>query len=279
MTNSYHKYFSGSIIAILCGFLIFFVMQWGPWAYNDSSAYVSAARNINLGNGSVIHHSTGKMKQLTEFPPFYPAFLSIFGGSKGNYIQIIRLMNAILFALTNFLFFSILLELTGRHLFSVIFTTLFATFHIVIKSFTGAMSETLFTFLLFLGLYLLLRYLRSSHNRFLFFLFAITSALLPITRYAGILFAAVFGISLFVFGKSLPIKTRVLRTMGYLALSLSPIGIWAISLILKYQKFAGKIFSFSWSIFSSLSQKHYSCFQCREVMAAIHIHLSAIYSD
>lgn len=245
-------YLSSFLIALTCGFLMFQSMPWGPWAYNDSAAYVSAARNFADGNGVVILHSTGKIKQLTEFPPFYPIFLSLIGGVNGDYINIVRWLNSILFSLAIFVFFLILYENSKNYLLSLFGTITFFSFHVIVKAFSGFMSEPLFLFLLFSVLYFLLRYFNSDNKPFWFFLLIIFSAVLPITRYAGILFVGIFGISIFLFDVNCKITNKIIKTAVYLVVSFTPTIIWVISLIQKFNKFAGKRFSLNREFINSL---------------------------
>ncbi len=241
------KSLPGLMIGGLFAVLIFQAMAWGPWAYNDSAAYISAARNISAGNGPVIQHTTGKVKLLTEFPPFYPIFLSIFGGRTGDYTSLIRTLNAIFFGLTILVVYLIFLILSHRSILSSIAVLIFASFEYIIEIFTGAMSETLFFLLLFLAWLMLLQYLKGNNKKISFAGLIILSALLPITRYAGILFVIVFWITISLLGPSTILKHKVKKAIIFLLVTFVPIGYWAISLLQKYNKFAGKNFSFNLS--------------------------------
>ena len=238
----------GFLIGLFFAYFIFQAMAWGPWAYNDSSAYVSAARNFAQGNGSVIQHATGKIKRLTEFPPFYPFFLSLFGGLDGNYIAITRVVNSVLFAVSIFIFYSILLTISQNSLISSTITLLFASFGPIIQIFTGAMSETLFLPLLFLMWFFLILYLKGRRNLLTFSLLTIFSALLPITRYAGIVFNGVIFIILML-DQTKSLRKRIAFSTTFLVISYSPIAFWSISLLNDFGKFAGKNFGFGWGIF------------------------------
>jgi 4-amino-4-deoxy-L-arabinose transferase-like glycosyltransferase len=251
----------GILIGLVFAIIIFQSMSWGPWAYNDSSAYISAARNLAVGNGSVILHTTGKIKQLTEFPPFYPFFLSNFGGAEGDYVAIIRVINTALFAASIFFFYLIVYKLNNNVTIASIATLMFASFRPNIEIFTGAMSETLFIFLLFLAFYFLMQYFKNTASILWFVLLTLVSALLPITRYAGILFAGLFGISILFLSQKQALRWRIRNTIIFCMIAFLPIGIWAASLINKYDKFAGKNFNFGWSIFQSVIRSLQSILQ------------------
>jgi len=241
----------GILIGLVFAVLMYSSMTWGPWAYNDSSAYVSAARNFASSSGNVIQHTTGKVKLLTEFPPFYPIFLSIFGGINGNYISIIRWLNAILFGLTILFFHTVTYQISENFLTAALSTLLFASFKYIIEIYAGAMSETLFFFLLFFAFLLLVLYLKGVHRTQVFILLTLISALLPVTRYAGILFVGVIWVTILFFDQEIPFRKRLPFAMGYLVFAYLPIGLWALSLINRYNKFAGKSFIFQWSFFKS----------------------------
>jgi len=97
MKNKFVIYAIYFLLAFVGGYFAFNAMTWGPWAFSDSSAYIGAARNIASGNGFVILQSTGEVKPLTEFPPFFPVLLSIFNGNELDYINTIRWFNIFLF--------------------------------------------------------------------------------------------------------------------------------------------------------------------------------------
>ena len=100
-------------IAIIGGFLLWRATTWGPWAFSDSSAYLSGARNFIKGHGLVILHSAGYEIQITEFPPLFPVLLGFFSGKDGDFIQVARWMNIIFFSGSVFLTGAII-YLVGR---------------------------------------------------------------------------------------------------------------------------------------------------------------------
>lgn len=241
------------LLASIGGYLAFYAMKWGPWAFSDSSAYVSAARNIASGNGIVIHHSTGVEKALTEFPPFYPVVLSVFGGSKLDYIRTIRCHNVFLFSSSIFLLSQIIQLTTRNHLLSIIASMLFISSPQIISTFTSAMSEPLFLFLLLLSVYLLQLIFQNSMKFFQFFFYFISS-LLPMTRYAGGLFIVIYGISLFsVFPKSSLIK-KIRSIIIYYLIALLPVGYWIWSLYDRVNILGGKYYFLSTEILSNIAR-------------------------
>jgi len=238
-------------LACIGGYLAFHAMKWGPWAFSDSSAYVSAARNFASGNGFVIYQSTGRAKTLTEFPPFYSMLLGIFGGNKLDYISTIRWCNIFLFSSSIFLFSQILYSVTRKHYLSIIATLFFISSPQIVTTYTSAMSEPLFLFLLLLSLFLF-KILFQKDKTISPLLFIIVSSLLPITRYAGALFVGIFGIGLFINSRKASFITRISRTFLYYLTAFVPVGFWGLLLIYKFNKFGGKRFSLDITIFQNV---------------------------
>lgn len=257
MKNSNSKqiifdFLPGILLGIAFAAIIYRSMTWGPWAYNDSSAYVSAARNLASGNGSVIQHSTGKVKLLTEFPPFYPFFLSLFGGVNGDYISVIRLLNSILFGLSIFLLYFLINSISKNPAMAIITVSLYAIFEHSLKIFTGAMSETLFIPLSMFAWILFISYIKNNRKLIHFIALVLISAILPVTRYAGIVFVGIIFLALLVINNSNSFKKKLSYALTYFFLSFFPIIIWASSLLTQFGKFGGKRFNFEWSIFREM---------------------------
>lgn len=234
-------------LAAIGGYLALYAMKWGPWAFSDSSAYISAARNFASGNGLVIVRSTGEIKTITEFPPLYPILLSMFGGKNLDYINMIRWWNIVLFTISIITFSQILFTATHNHLLSSIGTMFFISFPQIVSTYTSAMSEPLFLFLLMISLFFVQLYTRKKNQIFLI-LFTIISSLLPITRYAGILFISVYGIGLLILFRDFSILKRIKVIITYYLFSFLPVGIWGYLLNRNFNKFGGKQFSFDISI-------------------------------
>ncbi|MDK2981866.1 MAG: hypothetical protein PWQ55_2213 [Chloroflexota bacterium] len=236
------------VAAAGCYFLMD-AMHWGPWAFSDSSAYVSAARNFNAGRGFVILNSNGSTSPVTEFPPFHAIFLSFFLGENGDPNAIIPWLNLFLFA-AFLLAVGFILHDTFRNNLLALAGMLFCLFSpILLEIFSGVMSETLFFPLLFIILLLTTRVL-NRRNEALFILLTVLSCLLPITRYAGILFVGVITLMLLVFYPA-PRREKWLHALGYALSSLLPVGVWFLRLYTSTAKVGGKSFSFDWTILSN----------------------------
>ena len=240
-------YFS---LAIAGGFIAYQAMIWGPWAYSDSSAYIGAARNFSAGNGLNILESTGKYRAIKEFPPLFSILLSILGGSSLDYINTIRWLNIILFASSIFLFSQIIQYSTRKHFLTLLATILFIFSPQIVRTYTSAMSEPLFLFLLLSSLFVYQK-IQNYRNRYLFALFIFISSLLPITRYAGFLFVGIYGIDLFINSKLKSLPQKIGNAILYYILAFLPLGVWGVSLIRKFSQFGGKNFSFGGMLIQS----------------------------
>ena len=253
MKKDYVIYVIYFLLASIGGYLAFHAMTWGPWAFSDSSAYVGAARNIASGNGLVIIQSTDQVKVLIEFPPFFPLILSIFGGNELDYISTIRWFNIFLFSSSIFLFSQTLYAATRKHFLSIIATLFFILSPQIVATYTSALSEPLFLLLLLLSLFLL-QLIFQKDKKILRISFFIVSSLLPITRYAGILFIGFFGIGLFACLRKAPLFMRIRNTILYYIIALFPVGLWGSLLFYKFDIYGGKRFTFKNTIFHDIAR-------------------------
>jgi len=239
------------LLAFIGGYFVFRAMTWGPWAFSDSSAYVSAARNFASGFGFVIHQTTGELKILTEFPPFFSIILSIFGGNKLDYINTIRWLNIFLFSSSTLFVARIIFYSTRKHYLALLCAAFFISSPQIVIMYSGAMSEPLFLFLLLTSLVLYQRIFQKD-KKLLQIAFFIISSLLPITRYAGILFVGIFGIGLFIDSQGTSLIRRFKDIALYYLLSFLPVTIWGFSLFHQFNLVGGKRFTFGNEIFLNM---------------------------
>ena len=243
-------FISALLICLLGGVIINQTTTWGPWAFSDSSVYVSAAKNFTLGNGFVIQNSNGSFTQMTEFPPFYSIFLSLFLGSDGDASNILRWVNIFLFMTFIAILGCLLYYFTKNNVLSALGMLLCVSAPVILEIFSGVMSETLFLPLLLGILFLASIYIRKGEAH-IFVLLTAFSALLPITRYAGALFIGVTAILIFMFSSE-KMSVRLMRIFAYITVSLLPLGLWFFKLYSQFSKVGGKNFNISFDIFHSL---------------------------
>ena len=252
--NSRNIIFLGLIIisffSFLGGYYVFRTTHWGPWAFSDSSAYLSAAKNLSSGRGLIIIHSTGKETQVTEFPPLLPILLSFISGKDGDYVQAARWLNIVFFSGSILLTGVIILLSTHNLLLSSLGSLIMAVSPLMLQIFSGLMSEPLFIFLLLL-LVLITFFYHKSGKASLFYILTGLSALLPIIRYAGIVFIISIGFLLFIVKKE-GFLIKIKRTILYWAVSFLPIATWFVYLFRNYRKVGGKRINFDSSFLQEI---------------------------
>ena len=226
------------LVSILGGYLIFRATFWGPWAFSDSAAYLSAARNIQAGNGATILNSNGSFTPVTEFPPLFPVILSLFTPNEGYFLTTARWINVIFFALSIFTVGLLSFRAFNKILPSIFSSILIAISPLMVDTFSGFMSEPLFIGLLLLLVFLLFEFINSKNTFFLIPIFIISS-FLPMVRYAGILFVFCISMCFYIFRKINP--QRIFQLIpSYILVSLAPIGIWFFNQFSNLDKVGGK---------------------------------------
>ena len=226
------------LVSILGGYCIFRATTLGPWAFSDSAAYLSAARNIQGGNGATILNSNGSFTPVTEFPPLFPVILSLFTPHEGDFLTTARWINVIFFTLSIFIVGLLSFRAFNNLLPSLFSSLLFAVSPLMVDTFSGFMSEPLFIGLLLLLVFLLFEFINSKKTLFLIPIFIISS-FLPMVRYAGILFVFCISICFYIFRKMN--SQGIFRLIPpYILVSLAPIGIWFINQFNNLNKVGGK---------------------------------------
>jgi hypothetical protein len=245
-----------TLIAIMGGYFVYRSTHWSPWAFSDSAAYLSAARNFGDGRGLVILNSNGTATRMTEFAPLYPILLSIFTGRSGDFIETARWLNIIAFTLSIFFSGIFTFKITRNRIAAWGVSLFIALSPFMLDAFTGMMSEPIFILLLIIQFLFLWSYISQPKWELLIPL-VLVSLLLPLTRYAGIVFPMSAGILLILLGKK-GFKRNLIRGLTFAVITLLPIGLWFLDLYLKLDKVGGKRFSFDISIFSSFFRSVFS---------------------
>jgi hypothetical protein len=248
-----------ALIILLGGYFEARAMRWGPWAFSDSAAYVSAARNFTGGKGFVIINSNNSITQVTEFPPLYPFLLSLFLGKDGDPNIAIRWLNLALFAVFIASAGFILYSITQDLFLSILGELGIMVFPIMTQTFSSVMSETLFIPLLYIILLTALFFLQKR-SKWIFVLLVFFSMLLPLTRYAGILFVVTTALLILIFYQDrIRVKSRLI--LCYLTASLLPVGLWFLKLYLLSDKVGGKRFTFDPALLSGFFESVQSEFK------------------
>jgi len=174
-----------TITALLGIVALIFVTRHGIGIYPDSIFYLDAARNFLKGHGLSTSFD-GLITPLTHFPPFYPLLLASIGSTGINLLDGARWLSAFLLGANIFLVGFIINHYCPKPIWLSIFSSLLMlSSGAMLEIHSLALTEPLFIFLSFLGLFLLALYVEKNK-----FLILISSALVIglafLTRYIGL---------------------------------------------------------------------------------------------
>ncbi len=216
------------ILVGIAGFSnVLYATSWGPWAFSDSAAYISYARSFYSSNGLTLPYSDGHSSPLQEFPPFYPIILGLINHFSGDYLQAARWLDAISFALLICLIGLLLLFILKSSWVGVVGALFIFSSPVLIKNFTGVMTEPIFILLAYGGLFLVFFFV-NGHQKLLLLIGSFLLALATLTRYVGIVFVLV-AIILLIIQNQKTFKQRFREVGCCLTIALTPLIIWLIS--------------------------------------------------
>jgi hypothetical protein len=169
-------------LGLLAGILIGYATAQGPWAYSDSTAYLSVAATLIKGGGLGMLTPSGAFLPLLHYPPFYPMALSLPGVLGLPLIAAARWLNILLFALLNVALSLTLLRLTRSLFIAFSLPILEMVSPVMLSTFTGIMSDPLALFTGMIALLLILLYLNYP-RRSVLAAAALMAGLAFLTRY------------------------------------------------------------------------------------------------
>lgn len=250
-----YLFFAG--LSIAAALLLKYDMAWGPWAFSDSAAYISAARNLAAGHGLSVSNPQGGFDPLTLHQPLYPLIMSFF-----LLFDIHPFTTSLVISITSFSL-SLLVFSAGIYYFSrsrvlaICCSLLFLASPNLIAMYDGAMSEPLYLFLTIAAFFTVLYYIRNQTALMLYLAAALTG-LSILTRYIGLSNILCGAILIFIF---LPenSKTSLKRSLIFMGFSMLPPVIWLVidsftvkqsvrswriptELIKRFQVFIGQLF-------------------------------------
>jgi hypothetical protein len=177
-------YLTIGLIAILGAIFLFYDMQWGPWVYSDSVAYIVSARNFAAGEGLGMPGPDGHFMSLTLHPPFYSLVLSFFIKFGIHAYTAIKWINIAAFAGSIIILGAGIITLTGSNWAGASTAILFLISPVLIANFDGAMTEPLYIFFSLCGLFLIFLFFKKQ-SLWLWIFAAIISGLAMLTRFIG----------------------------------------------------------------------------------------------
>ena len=226
------------LLAIIGCIRIYRATNWGVWAFSDSASYFSAARNLMEGQGMIIKKANGGVEFFQQFPPLYPFVLGVAAKLLNDPFAAARWIN--IFAFGAFLF------LSGQNMFvhtkglviSLAAPALLLVSPMMITNFTGAMTEPIFFVLMMLSFLLVYCLIKTPDTR-LQILYVIISALLPVTRYAGIVVVAANSFLLLAFMQT-SFKKRLSFFFISVFISALPTLIWLANMYTLTDRIGGR---------------------------------------
>jgi len=214
---------SGLLALAAMAALAHYLVPWGPWAFSDSVAYVDAARGVLSGRGLTVRQDPEQSLPLAHYPPLYPLTLAaVMGCCHVDWLTAARWIDVIAYGVFVFL----LAELSRRALsrtpwVGVLVAALIATSPVVVRNYSGIMTEPLFFTLSLMALVTLWAYARRPRDGLLLAAGSAAAAAV-LTRYAGLFLAPALALAPW-----LAANQRRLRASGLaLAPFLLAYGVW-----------------------------------------------------
>lgn len=209
------------------GLVLLSTAKYGVGISPDSVTYLDVARNLASGKGLVF--STGE--PLAAWPPLYPILLALIGFTTGlDPSTFAHLVNAVSFALVIILSSPLFLAVPERPRILGILGLCAVLFSISLSPvYAMAWSECIALPLWLLYLVSAQRYWRSR-GRWPLLIMALATALSCVTRYLAIALVPA-GVLTILLAPGLKFGKRVMRACAFAALSLLPIGFWAVHML------------------------------------------------
>jgi hypothetical protein len=200
-------------ISLAGAWLVKINTPYGMGLSPDSAYYIMGARNILAGNGYSKFSGTDTFRLITIEPPLYSYTLAFIGLTGLDAIRAARLLNMVLIGLDLLLFAWLIYYETRNKLLTILAALLFLFSTPMFLRYTWAHTEPLFMTVLLGSIILYYRFLRTQGTIWLIAL-GLGTGLLYLSRYAGILFAAIWLPTILLV--SIP-KARIKHALLYLA--------------------------------------------------------------
>jgi len=201
------------VIAVLGAWLVRINTPFGIGMNQDSAYYIMGARNILAGNGFSKFSGTDTFRLITIEPPLYSYVLAFIGLTGMDAIRAARLLNIVLIGFDLLLFAGLIYYETRNKLLTILADLLFLFSTPLFLRYTWALTEPLFITLLLGSLILYYRFLRT-HGTVWVVALGFGTAILYLTRYAGIYLTAVWLPTILLVSSP---KARLKHALLYLA--------------------------------------------------------------
>ena len=204
----------------------------GMGLVNDSVAYIGGARYIQAGEGYSRMGGSGSPLPITHFPPMFSLVLVAAGYLGMETLSAARVVNLLLFGANLILMGLTTRKITGSRLFGMLGVILFIASEPFLRIHSFALSEPLYLFISFLGLWLLAFFIEQNRQTLpendrdgeapktwgWLAGAAVLFSMAFLTRYVGVALYATAGIAILFF---LPTwRKRIKSSLVFLAFSL-----------------------------------------------------------
>lgn len=214
------------LLAFLAALMMIYDMEWGPWAFSDSSAYISAARNLIAGYGLSVPTPEGGFTPLVLHQPLYPLLMSFFLLFEIHPFTTTTVLNVACFSMSILVLGMGCYYFSKSKVFSLVVVFLMTWCPQIIENFDGAMSEPLYLLLTILTFFLVLVYVDQKHL-WLLILAASCAGLSILTRYIGVVNLAA-GVIIILFLMRDNFRSRSRKAGLYAGITILPELIWTI---------------------------------------------------
>ena len=215
------------LMAVYAGSLLLSATSvYGIGIRSDSVAYIWSARSLAEGLGLGRLDGGGNFKAMTHWPPLYPVILAVFPLFGMDVIEGARWLAAIFAGLNVALVGWVLARITRSPWFAaggalvVLFSPAMAETNL------QAMTESLYILLSLLALLFLVAALQNERRRWLLAAAGFT-ALALLTRYVGLALVLTGTLGILIYERQ-PIGRRGRDLIIFLAVSVLPVGFWAL---------------------------------------------------
>lgn len=215
-------------LGVLAALVALRQMHWGPWAFSDSAAYISAARNLVDGHGLTVQSPSGVYRPLTLHQPLYPWAMALF-----LLLDIHPFTSTVAINLTSAFLVVFALSagayaLTRSKPLALFFALTLVSFPVLADNLSGAMSEPLYLALMLAGFVCLQVYLERQ-PRWALYAAGLCAGLTVLARLVGVANVAAGTLALLIL---LPggWRARLNPAVVFTAIGILPTAAWQLSL-------------------------------------------------
>jgi hypothetical protein len=193
------------------------IMSFGPGITDDSINYLSAASSfpeLLKVDGSA----------YTEWPPLYPALLSLYKISGMNILHFAAMLNGLSFCLSIVIFHSITKDYFQNKFIYWLYIICLVFSLPLLQSFVFVWSEAIFILLILITITYLNAYIKKP-DVITFSLLIILSMLMCLQRKSGIIFTGAFAVILLI-NKPKDARLWIFKISAFFLISVAPFFLW-----------------------------------------------------